>query len=487
MGLMDGELARRPRQARRGSPWRQSAPALLLPLLLGACGALPGVDPAAVPRQTWLGSVAAGEPNAALAARDVLRAGGSAVDAAAALAMTLAVTRPSRAGLWAGGICLVNDSKDSEQRVYSFIHPESRAGGTPPPMLVRGLALMHAAHGKLHWGAAPAPAERLALLGHPVSRALAQDIEAAPERAAAAFAGRPPGEGERLVQPELGAILSRIRLDGPGALYSGSLAAALVRGTAAAGYRLDEAALAGGVPSAQEPLTVADSPWQAYFAADEASGGPEQAAFWRQLVEDSRVDDSDPAVLPVVPDSEAQEGPEVGGGTGFAVVDADGLAVACGLTMNAPFGTGRVASGTGMAIAAPRPAGAPGPALSPFLVTLEAGDDIRFAGAASGLGAGRIGPVVALRTLLEADTLEAAVGLPRAVRTPGQEIAVEAVVPEAARARLREGGLAVSEVGRIGFVAAVRCRSPDPGDTGPACRAHTDPRGAGLAVQAFGE
>lgn len=480
---MDGDLARRPGQARRRFPWRQSAPALLFPLLLGACGVVPGADPAAVPRQTWLGSIAAGEPNAALAARDALKAGGSAVDAAAALAMALAVTRPSRAGLWAGGVCLVNDPEDGDRRVYSFIHPESREGEAPPPMLVRGLALMHAAHGRLRWGAVPAAAERLALFGHPVSRAFARDIEAAPPGAGPVFPGRPLGEGDLLAQPELGRILQRIRLDGPGAVYSGSLAAALMQGAAAAGYRLDEAALGGGVPSAPEPLSVADGSWRAWFAAHEASAGPGQAAFWRQLLDDDRIDDSDPPVLPVVPDSEVQEVAE--GGTGFAVVDADGLAVACGLTMNAPFGTGRVAAGTGIAIAAPRPAGRVDPALSPFLVTLESGDEIRFAGAASGLGAGRVGPAVALRTLLEADTLEAAIGRPRAVRGPGRAMAVEAAVPASARAGLREGGPAVSEVGRIGFVAAILCRAGDPGDPGPVCRAHVDPRGAGLAVQVF--
>ena len=487
MGLMDGDLAGRWKQARRGSGLRQLAPAIAVVLLLGACGTVPGVDPAAAPRQNYLGSVVAGEPNAALTGRDILKAGGSAADAAAALAMTLAVTRPSRASLWAGGVCLVNDSKDGDQWVYSFIHPAGGEGEAPPPMLVRGVALMHAAHGRLHWGAVPAAAERLALLGHPVSRAFARDIRAAPERVATAFAGRPLGEGDLLVQPELGGILSRIRLAGPSALYGGSLAAELMRGAAAAGYRLDGAILGRGLPSGQEPLSAEGDAWRAYFAADEGSAGPGQAAFWAQLVEDDRIDDSAAPVLPIADYGEAGEAPEAGGGTGFAVVDADGLAVACGLTMNAPFGTGRMAAGTGIAIAAPRPAGAADPALSPFLVTLDAGDEIRFAGAASGMGAGRIGPAVALRMLLEADTLEAAIASPRAVRGGGKEIAIEAAVPEAARAGLQEGGFVLSEVGRIGFVAAIQCQATAPGDPGPVCRGRADPRGAGLAVQAFGE
>ena len=484
---MDGDLARRREQARRGLRQRQSALALLFPLLLGACGGLSAIQPTIVPSQPYLGSVAAGEPNAALAARDILKAGGSAADAAAALAMTLAVTRPSRASLWAGGVCLVHDSSEGEQQAYSFIHPASGEGGAPPPMLVRGLALMHSAHGRLRWSAVPAAAERLALLGHPVSRAFAQDIMSAPGDAVAAFADRHIREGDTLVQPELARMLRRIRLNGPGALYSGPLAAMLMQGAAAAGYRLDKAALERALPSRQEPLSVEGESWQAYFAADEASAGPRQAVSWPRLAEDDRVSDPAAPLLSVEAGGEAGGAPEAGGGTGFAVVDADGLAVACGLTMNAPFGSGRLAAGTGIAIAAPGPDGAADPALSPFLVTHESGNDVRFAGAASGMEAGRIGPVVALRTLMEADTLESAIARPRAVLGSGRQVLVETAAPDAARAGLREAGFALTEVERIGFVTAVRCRAKAPGDTGAVCRTYADPRGAGLSVQVFGE
>ena len=437
-----------------------------------------------MPRPDYLGSVAAGEPYAALAARDSLKAGGSAVDAAAALAMTLAVTRPSRAGLWAGGVCLVNDLEAGEQQTYAFIHPASEAGEAPPLMMARGLALMHAAHGRLRWSAVPAAAERLALFGHRVSRAFARDVAAAPDRAAAVLAGRSVREGDLLAQPDLARILARIRLEGPGALYSGALAASLARGAAAAGYRMDAA---GALPSRQAPLSAEGGSWRAYFAADEASAGPEQAVLWPRLAEDDGIGSGDPSLLPPPLDGEPESGAGAGSGTGFAVVDADGLAVACGLTMNAPFGTGRIAAGTGLAIAAPRPAGRADPALSPFLVTRDSGDEIRFAGAASGMGAGRIGPAVALRVLLEADTLEAAIARPRRARGAEGQVLVEGAAPAAARAGLRQDGAVLSEVEQLGFVAAIQCREMSRNESEASCRAHSDPRGAGLAMQVFGE
>ena len=57
----------------------------------------------------FLGGIATEDPAAALAGRQVLSAGGTAVDAAVAAGFVMTVTLPSRVGLGGGGACLVFD------------------------------------------------------------------------------------------------------------------------------------------------------------------------------------------------------------------------------------------------------------------------------------------------------------------------------------------------------------------------------------------
>ncbi|HYZ33012.1 MAG TPA: gamma-glutamyltransferase, partial [Crenalkalicoccus sp.] len=131
------------------------AAALAAALLLGGCSTLDSalaVFGASGPPQGtpgfvrgFLGGVAADDPAAALAAREVLSSGGTAVDAAVAAGFTMAVTLPSRVGLGGGGACLVFDQAKGVPEALTFL-PGARAavpaGADRPaaiPMLARVL------------------------------------------------------------------------------------------------------------------------------------------------------------------------------------------------------------------------------------------------------------------------------------------------------------------------------------------------------------
>src|SRR6185436_747356 len=122
--------------------WRKCAAALLALIVAGCWGGnQPGVTEAV---EGFFGGVAADEPRAAIVGRDVLISGGTAGDAAVAMAFTLAVTLPSSAGLGGGGSCVVFDGPSVSSTLVDF--PAVPAGQSPiaVPSLVRGLALLHA-------------------------------------------------------------------------------------------------------------------------------------------------------------------------------------------------------------------------------------------------------------------------------------------------------------------------------------------------------
>src|SRR5262244_350593 len=125
----------------------------------------------------FAGAVVADEPRAALAARDVLTAGGSAADAAVAIYFTLAVTLPSSAGLGGGGVCLVHEPGSERPLALDFLPRAAADGSIGLPGNVRGMAVLQAKYGRLKWGQLLEQAEDLAR-GSAVSRALAHDLAA---------------------------------------------------------------------------------------------------------------------------------------------------------------------------------------------------------------------------------------------------------------------------------------------------------------------
>ena len=282
-----------------------------LALVLGACGSSDRPPEGAIGFvEGFLGGVAADEPNAALAGRDALSAGGTAADAAVAAYFTLAVTMPSAASLGGGGVCLVYDPESEKVETLDFIArapsrmPATATRPTAIPGNSRGFFALHAKYGRLPWAQLVAPAEERARFGTPVSRAFARDLA---EVGAALLVepktrqlfGRADGrsvlsEGEVFAQIELASVLSQVRRQGPAELYAGSLTHRFIDGALAAGGSLSPEDLRGYRPIWRETLRV---PWDnhvAHFATPPGAAGTVAAQMWSMLTEDDRYEDAGP-------------------------------------------------------------------------------------------------------------------------------------------------------------------------------------------------
>ena len=512
------------------------------------------------PAAGFAGAVVADEPHAALAAREVLAEGGSAADAAVALTFALAVTYPSAAGLGGGGQCLVYVPGRTQDSVDSLDFLPGPAGPSPGggwasavPGTVRGMDALQARYGRLRWSRTLVAAERLARFGHPVSRALARDLAAGSqalfrdEAVRALFTGddgRPLSEGETIVQHDLATLLARLRLAGGADFYSGGTARQLADAAARADGALDAGDLrqyrarwvgtvslpfgyeelhtvpggGGAVAAAITGLAAADDRYADAEGAERLHLLAEVARRGFALAPAATADALDPALLERRMESYRPDARTAGGGdggprlddaptTGFIVVDRQGMAVACGLTMNGTFGTGRLAPGSGLVLAA-APEDDPAPPLAPVVLVNRNSRQLFLAAAGGGgavgasalelvlqdrefpvavaAGGGTVAPSALARVLLalleDERPLAAALAAPRLhVGGEADLLAVEPAIAAAARSALAERGHQVVEVPAIGRVNALHCPDGLP-RTPESCRFASDRRGFGIGA-----
>ncbi|MBV8095665.1 MAG: gamma-glutamyltransferase [Acetobacteraceae bacterium] len=411
----------------------------------------------------FLGGVVADEPRAALIGRAMLSRGGDAADAAVAIGFALGVTLPSRAGLGGGGACLAyNPASDSVNKglpeaVLFLPGATSGAGGDRPaaiPMVARGLFALHARYGRRPFETLISPAEQLARFGVPASRALVRDFQvvAAPllqdPSARQVFApnGAPLTEGADLVQPDLGSTLAQIRVAGVGDFYQGALARRIEQASQIAGGPITIADLRNELPRVAPPVTIGVGRDNVSFPPAPADGGPAAAAALQVLQrEPSAVGEANAAALAAAASLRGVPSlPPLPASSTFLVLDRDGQAVACALTMDNLFGTGRILPGLGILLAA-SPRTSPLPLLSTALAWNE---NIHAFRAETG-GSGQEGAALA-----------AAYAMLNALRTNGP---MPSPVPEPGRANV------------------IACSRYLPGSPG-SCFWATDPRGAGLAI-----
>ena len=178
--------------------------------------------------------------------------------------------------------------------------------------------------------------------------------------------------------------------------------------------------------------------------------------------------------------------PENTAATNFVVIDSRGFAVSCALTMNNSFGTGRIAAGTGIVLAAAPAKGGRGPvSLGPVIVANHNSRQFFFAGAANGgaVAATSLANVMA-RTLMADQKLDVAMGAARTHHGGAPDITY--IEPNAAKgvaSYLSQRGHRVATAPTLGRVNAAYCAGGLP-RFADSCIVLTDPRGHGLSLSA---
>jgi gamma-glutamyltranspeptidase / glutathione hydrolase len=206
----------------------------------------------------------AANPLAARAGLNVLKRGGSAVDAAIAMQAMLSLVEPQSSSVAGGAFMTYFDGRTRKLTVYDgrevapaqatstmFLDPDGKplpfqtavlsGRATGVPGVLKMLDLAHHEHGRLAWSSLFGEAERTAHSGFIVSPRLSRMIHGnfAENRAPDVIHyfskadGTLMSAGDRLVNGAYGDFLRRLAAQGPAALYSGSTAAKIVARTRA--------------------------------------------------------------------------------------------------------------------------------------------------------------------------------------------------------------------------------------------------------------
>ncbi|NWE00472.1 MULTISPECIES: gamma-glutamyltransferase [Pseudomonas] len=247
---------------------------------------------------------AAANPLAAEAGREMLRKGGSAIDAAIAMQAVLTLVEPQSSGIGGGAFIMLWDGKNvhaydgretapagaTEQLFLKadgkpMAFPEAQIGGRSvgTPGVLRALQMAHKKTGHLQWAELFEPAIRLAEQGFAISPRLHSLIAAdryiaqSPDMAAYFLNadGTPKATGTLLKNPALANVFKRIAKEGPDALYQGPIAdeiARKVQGHRNAGS-LSQADLRSYTAKERTPLCTDYKQWKICGMPPPSSGG----------------------------------------------------------------------------------------------------------------------------------------------------------------------------------------------------------------------
>ncbi len=307
---------------------------------LSSCAPVPAVAPASRTAAEEPFVIAA-NPLAAEAGIEVLRRGGSAIDAAIAVQAMLSLVEPQSSGLGGGAFLNYFDARTGSLAIYDgrevapaqasatmfldsagkplpFSEAVLSGRATGVPGVLAALNMAHSEHGKLPWASLFGEARRAAEAGFIVSPRLARMVRSrAPQGRApdalAYFSQAPGGRlveaGDRLTNRPYAEFLARLADQGIAAFYGGSTAARIVQRTRAGplGGSMTLADLANYRPVKRQALC---RPYRIYLACvppppssgvgllqlmllleqtDIAERGPNDAQAWFLFAEASRL------------------------------------------------------------------------------------------------------------------------------------------------------------------------------------------------------
>ncbi len=248
------------------------------------------------------GVVVSQESHATAVGLDVLRNGGNAVDAAVAVALTLAVTLPQAGNLGGGGFLVLRRPdghvatidfrerapKSATRDMYlkpdgSVDHGKVQVGATAAGVPGSPAGLLHALqkYGSKNLSEVAKPAIRLAREGFVIGRGLARSLRAKrrvlgrfPSTRAVFFDGDAPRkQGDVLVQQDLADTLQRFADKGLKGFYQGPTADLIVKHMQQAGGFVSRDDLLAYVPRERKALRVDYRGYEVISMGPPSSGG----------------------------------------------------------------------------------------------------------------------------------------------------------------------------------------------------------------------
>ncbi len=421
--------------------------------------------------------------------------------------------------------------------------PVRRANAVPGN--VAGFYALHARYGRLPWAQLVAPAEGLARFGSNVSRAFSNHLKESrgvllSEPVMNDFfsqdVGRQLEEGDKWLQPDLANIIGKIRKEGSAALYRGSGAQDFADAVVAGGGGLSITDMIKYRPVWRNPIEVPMGYISIHFAPPPAAGGAVAAQISAMLLEGQRYLTTSPEdqahlfievltrayadrsiwmepygtskiashelvskprigqlmnnyrteshVLPAFQGTTPARNSDDASATSFAVMDEDGSAVACALSMNSLFGNRLIAKNMGILMASV-PNGQHGSlSLGPMLAIDASTNNFFFAGAASG---GVAAPTalmsVALSNVMNVESLKESLRAKRLHHSGSPDVVYyEQDYSELVIQNLIKKGHKVMETPALGLVNTVGCLQGLTNDAN-SCEVASDPRGFGLALK----